>query len=182
MLSMALLLFSGWDEMRASNAGSFQPRARFPGPDGGAMRTPPFTPLADGVVRFCGEPILGIIATDRTSAELALEAVDIIFETNEAVVNVENALMDDAPCVWDIYPDNRCFCFERGDAASIQKANAKAAHLIKHQLRISRVTAAALEPRALRASFDNESGKYRLEVGTQTPNRIRPDLANCIRH
>jgi carbon-monoxide dehydrogenase large subunit len=170
----------GWDEMRASNAGSFQPRARFPGPDGGAMRTPSFTPLADGVVRFCGEPILGIIATDRTSAELALEAVDIIFETNEAVVNVENALMDDAPCVWDIYPDNRCFCFEKGDAASIQKANADAAHLIKHQLRISRVTAAALEPRALRASFDNESGKYRLEVGTQTPNRIRPDLATAL--
>ena len=100
----------GWDEMRASNAGSFQPRTRFPGPDGGAMRTPPFTPLADGVVRFCGEPILGIIATDRTSAELALEAVDIVFETNEAVVNVENALMNDAPCVWDIYPDYRCFC------------------------------------------------------------------------
>lgn len=170
----------GWDEMRAGNAGSFQPRARFPGPDDGAMRTPPFTPLADGVVRFCGEPILGIITTDRRSAELVLEAVEIVFETSEAVINVENALMENATCVWDIYPDNRCFCFERGDATKVQKANAKAAHIIKHQLKISRVTAAALEPRALRASFDNDTGKYRLQVGTQTPNRIRPDLATAL--
>jgi carbon-monoxide dehydrogenase large subunit len=47
-------------------------------------------------------------------------------------------------------------------------------------LKISRVTAAALEPRALRASFDQKTGKYRLEVGTQTPNRIRPDLATVL--
>ena len=55
----------GWDEMRAGNAGSFKPRAQFPGPDNGAMRIPPFTPLADGFVRYCGEPILGIIAVDK---------------------------------------------------------------------------------------------------------------------
>ena len=54
----------GWDEMYANNAGSFKPRAQFPGPDNGAMRIPPFTPLADGYVRYCGEPVLGIIAKD----------------------------------------------------------------------------------------------------------------------
>ena len=42
------------------------------------------------------------------------------------------------------------------------------------------MTAAALEPRAIRATFDNASSKYRLEVGTQTPNRIRPDLAIAL--
>lgn len=170
----------GWDEMRASNAGSFRPRAQFPGPDDGAMRTPPFTPLADGYVRYCGEPILGVIAKDKASAELALEAVDILFETCLPVIDVERARADDAASVWDIYPDNRCFYFEKGDAAKVQQVTAKAAHVIKHQLKISRVTAAALEPRALRASFDQKTGKYRLEVGTQTPNRIRPDLATVL--
>ena len=170
----------GWDEMRASNAGSFRPRAQFPGPDDGAMRTPPFTPLADGYVRYCGEPILGIIAKDKASAELALEAVDIFFETCLPVIDVEHARADDAASVWDVYPDNWCFYFEKGDAAKVQQVTAKAAHVIKHQLKISRVTAAALEPRALRASFDQKTGKYRLEVGTQTPNRIRPDLATVL--
>ena len=170
----------GWDEMRASHAGGFQPRARFPGPDNGAMREPPFTPLADGAVRFCGEIILGIIATNLTSAELAQEAVEIIFETNQAVTCIKDALIDDATCVWEMYPDNRCFCFEKGDAANVQMANSKAAHVIEHQLKISRVTAAPIETRALRASYDNDTGKYRLEIGTQTPNRIRHDLATAL--
>ncbi|NCW16321.1 MAG: xanthine dehydrogenase family protein molybdopterin-binding subunit, partial [Rhodobacteraceae bacterium] len=170
----------GWDEMRASNAGSFRPRAQFPGPDDGAMRAPPFTPLADGYVRYCGEPILGIIAKDKASAESALEAVDILFETCLPVIDIEHARADDAASVWDVYPDNRCFYFEKGDAARVKQVNEKAAHIIEHQLKISRVTAAALEPRALRASFDQKTGTYRLEVGTQTPNRIRPDLATVL--
>ena len=170
----------GWDEMKAGNASSFKPRAKFPGPDNGAMRIPPFTPLADGFVRYCGEPILGIIAIDKASADLALEAVSILFETSVAVIDVVNALSNGAACVWDIYPDNRCFHFEKGDSHKVKEENANAAHIIKHQLTISRVTAAALEPRAIRASFDNASGKYRLEVGTQTPNRIRPDLAIAL--
>lgn len=170
----------GWDEMYANNAGSFKPRAQFPGPDNGAMRIPPFTPLADGCVRYCGEPVLGIIAKDKASAELALEAVDILFETSSSVTDIANALSDGAECVWDIYPDNRCFHFEKGDAKKVQQENGKAAHVVEHQLTISRVTAAALEPRAIRASFNSASGKYRLEVGTQTPNRIRPDLATAL--
>ena len=75
-----IAIFS-WDEMRADNACGFKPRALYSGPDDGVMRTPPFTPLADGYVRFCGEPIIGIIAKDQASAELASEAVYIDFET-----------------------------------------------------------------------------------------------------
>ena len=97
-----------------------------------------------------------------------------------AVIDVVNALSNGAACVWDIYPDNRCFHFEKGDSHKVKEENENAAHVIKHQLTISRVTAAALEPRAIRASFDNASGKYRLEVGPQTPNRIRPDLAIAL--
>ena len=115
--------------MRAGNAGSFKPRAQFPGPDDGAMRIPPFTPLADGFVRYCGEPILGIVAIDKASAELALEAVNILFETSVAVIDVANALSNGAACVWDNYPDNRCFHFEKGDSNKVKKENANAAHV-----------------------------------------------------
>ena len=174
-----IAIFS-WDEMRANNVRCFKPRAQYPGPDDGMMRTPPFTPLADGHVRFCGEPVLGIIAKNIAIAELASEAVDIQFETNPAVTDVVNATLDNAPSVWDVYPDNKCFHLEKGDAKKVQLANETAAHIIEHQLKISRVTAAALEPRATRTSFDNNTGKYRLEVGTQTPNRIRPDLAAAL--
>ena len=115
----------GWDEMRAGNAGSFKPRARFPGPDDGAMRIPPFTPLADGFVRYCGEPILGIVAIDKASAELALEAVNILFETSVAVIDVANALSNGAARVWDNYPDNRCFHFEKGDSNKVKRGKLK---------------------------------------------------------
>ena len=169
-----------WRDLKASGVGSFVPRATFPGPDGGAMRIPPFTPLANGAVHYCGEPILGVLAEDLASAETICEHIKVSFDGHEAVTTVDQAISANAPRVWDMFPDNRCFLLEKGDADRVQEEMARAAHVAEHQLKISRVTAAAIEPRAMRVWFDAESDKFRLETGTQTPNRIRPDLARVL--
>ena len=169
-----------WRDMQASGVGSFVPRAAFSGPDGGAMRIPPFTPLANGAVHYCGEPILGVLAEDLATAETICEHITISFDGHDAVTTVDQALSANAPRVWDIFPDNRCFRLEKGDADKVRGQMARAAHVVEHQLKISRVTAATIEPRAMRVWFDAESDKYRLETGTQTPNRIRPDLAKVL--
>ena len=114
----------GWDEMEQGMPVPLS-LVHVSGPDDGAMRIPPFTPLADGFVRYCGEPILGIVAIDKASAELALEAVNILFETSVAVIDVANALSNGAACVWDNYPDNRCFHFEKGDSNKVKKGKRK---------------------------------------------------------
>jgi len=170
----------GWRDMQMTGADHFVPRATFSGPDGGAMRIPPFTPLANGAVHYCGEPILGVLAEDIASAETICEQINITFDGHGAVTTVRQALSPDAPKVWDMLPDNRCFCLEKGDADKVATQMTHAAHVVEQQLTVSRVTAAAIEPRAMRALFETESKTYRLEIGTQTPNRIRPDLAKVL--
>ena len=170
----------GWKEMKANGVKGFQPRLNHEGPDDGAMRRPPFPPLADRRIRYSGEPILAVIASSRAAGELASEAVEITYNADQAVVTVTDALHDNAPRVWDNFPDNRCFHLEKGDQTKVRQVQLGADHVVKQQLKISRVTAAAIEPRAMRASFDRATNKYQLELGTQTPNRIRPDLAKVL--
>ncbi|WP_103382581.1 xanthine dehydrogenase family protein molybdopterin-binding subunit [Pseudonocardia dioxanivorans] len=57
----------------------------------------PYHPTAVDRVRFVGEPIAVVVATDRYTAEDAAELVDIEYEPLEAVVSPRRALEPDAP-------------------------------------------------------------------------------------
>jgi aerobic carbon-monoxide dehydrogenase large subunit len=65
------------------------------------MTTPgaPLRPLADGDVRFVGEPIVLIVAESRYVAEDGAELVEVEIDSEPAVVDAEHALDDDAPIV-----------------------------------------------------------------------------------
>lgn len=174
-----LAVLTGQD-MAADGIGSFEPRLRFPGPDGTPMRIPRFPPMTAGSLRYLGEPVALILAETRTQAEDAAEAIILDIDERPTVVDCLAAIGPSAPLVWDEYPDNRSFVFEQGDGAAVQHALATAAHVVRQRLRISRVTAAALEPRSALASFDPTTGQYRLEIGTQSPHRIAAELAPVL--
>jgi CO/xanthine dehydrogenase Mo-binding subunit len=53
--------------------------------------------LADGVVRFAGEPIVAVAAIDATSAAEALATIDVEYEPLPVAGNVEAALAPGAP-------------------------------------------------------------------------------------
>ncbi|GJF06245.1 xanthine dehydrogenase family protein molybdopterin-binding subunit [Pseudonocardia sp. D17] len=57
----------------------------------------PYHPTAVDRVRFVGEPIAVVVATDRYTAEDAAELVDVEYEPLEAVVSPRRALEPDAP-------------------------------------------------------------------------------------
>jgi carbon-monoxide dehydrogenase large subunit len=159
----------------ADGLGSFLPRLRHPGPDGGEMRVPPFPPLAVEI-RHVGAPVAAVVATTQAQAEDAAERVAVEVSERPAVTDPLAAIAPDAPRVWDAFPDNRCFRVEKGDAAAVAQALARAAHVVRRRLRITRVTAAPLEPRGALAVDDPATGGYRLEIGTQAPHRLAPDL------
>lgn len=155
------------------------PRLKHPGPDGGDMRMPDVRPLAIDLVQYVGHPIAAVVARTRAQAEDAAEAILLDLDEREPVTDALEAVREDAPKVWPNLPDNRCFRFEQGDGAAVDAALARAAHVTRARLKISRVTAVALEPRVAVASWTEEDG-YRLEVGTQSPHRIRADLAPVL--
>ena len=58
-------------------------------------------PLADGKVRFVGEPVVAVVAETVAQAEDAAEAVIVDYEPLPAVVDPEAALAEGAPIQFD---------------------------------------------------------------------------------
>lgn len=166
-------------EQAADGIASFQPRIHRPGPGGREMLVPDLHPLAGDLVQYVGHPIAVVIAETQSAAEDAAEAILVDYDDRPAVTDSLAAKAPDAPLVWPDFPDNTCFHVEHGDRGAMESGLAQAAHVTRARLRISRVTAVALEPRAVIASFENGKG-YRLDVGTQSPHRLGKDLAPVL--
>jgi CO/xanthine dehydrogenase Mo-binding subunit len=56
--------------------------------------------LADGEVRFCGEPVVAVVAESEAVAEDALALIDVEYQELPAVLSAEAALAPDAAAVW----------------------------------------------------------------------------------
>lgn len=56
--------------------------------------------LAAGEVRYCGQPVVAVLAESEAIAEDALGLVEVEYEDLPAVLDTEAALAPDAPAVW----------------------------------------------------------------------------------
>lgn len=167
-------------DLDADGIGGFTTPFPFKRPDGQDMYRPSFGLLSKDVVRYVGDPIVAVVAETKSQAEDAAELVLIEYEDEPAVTDAQKALREGAPEVWPEVPGNLAFAVERGDKTSTEAAFAKAVHVTTLDLRITRVTANPIEPRAAIGTFDSETSRYTLRVGTQTPHRMRDTMAHDI--
>ncbi len=83
--------------------------AVFTGDDIGLDRIGPFVKddfaIAKGKVRYMGEPVVAVAATDLETAREATRLVDIVYEELPAVVTVEDAMADGAPLLHEDFAD-----------------------------------------------------------------------------
>lgn len=56
--------------------------------------------LADGEVRYCGQPVLAVLAESEAAAADGAALVDVAYEELPAVLDIDAALAPDAPAVW----------------------------------------------------------------------------------
>src|SRR5690349_24200037 len=82
--------------------------------------------LAQGRVRFTGEPVALIIAESATAAQDAAELVNIEYRDRPAIVGAAQAVDAGAPVVHDSVPGNLVMDYESGDDAGSKAAFAKA--------------------------------------------------------
>src|ERR671934_1536323 len=85
--------------------------------------------LAGDKVRFQGQEVACVIATDEYSARDALQLIDVDYEPLPAVVNARKALDPDAPLIREDIEgksDNHIFDWEAGDKAATDAAFEKA--------------------------------------------------------
>src|SRR5579859_4936592 len=63
-------------------------------------------PLAEGKVRFYGDPVAVVIAEDRYTARDARDLIEIDYEPLPAVTDVEKAMQPDAPRLYEEFDTN----------------------------------------------------------------------------
>ena len=127
----------------------------FKGRDG-AVKSPVTPALAEGRVRFVGEPVALVVAETAHAAQDAAEMIVAEYHDLPAVVDARAALEPDAPLLHDAVPGNLCFDFEYGDAAATEAAFAAAAHVVRLHHVSGRVVGNPMEPKAALAAWTGD--------------------------
>src|SRR5712692_2816631 len=148
--------------------------------DGSAFFIAPHPLLPVDRARFVGEAVAVVIAETPAVARDAAERVSVDYEPMPAATATKDAASAGAPVLWSEAGSNVCVDSETGDAAAVEAAFARAAHVVGLQTRINRVTGVPMEPRAAVAVYDEASGRYTLYAGSGGSQRQRGDLAAVL--
>ncbi|MGH7153195.1 MAG: xanthine dehydrogenase family protein molybdopterin-binding subunit, partial [Acetobacteraceae bacterium] len=144
--------------------------------------TTPHWPMPAEVVRFVGEPIAMVLAETAAAARDAAERLGITYDPLPAVTRAVDAVKPGAPCLWDEAPGNVCIDIEAGDAAETAAAFARAAHVVRIETWVQRVTGVPMEPRTTAAAYDAAIGQYTLYTGSgRGVVKAKLDLAQMLR-
>src|ERR1700732_5196100 len=172
-------VYTGAD-LVAEDIGTLPTLKVFMRPDGKPMTVPPRRLLAHEIVRFAGEPVAAVVAKSRIAAQSAAEAIAVEYEVLPSVVDPVAATKPGAPVVWAEVPDNIVAAMSYGDAAAVEAAFAKAAHVVSLDLVSQRLAPSAMEPRSTIAEVEKKTGRLILHVQSQTPGSTRDILAEAV--
>jgi len=141
----------------------------------------PHWPLPVEKARFVGEGVAMVVAETIAAAKDMAERVRIDYEPLPAVARAVDAIKPGAPALWDQAPGNLCIDVEAGDAAATANAFARAAHVVRLETWVQRVTGVPLEPRTTAAEYDQANGQYTLYSGSgRGVAKARLDLAQTL--
>src|SRR5438132_1939073 len=108
--------------------------------DGSGFFIAPHPVLAEEAVRYVGEPVVVVVAETLAEAMDAAERVDIVYQQRPAVARSQDALVPGAPPVWAEHGSNLCIESDTGNREATEDAFARAAHVVRLQTAINRVT------------------------------------------
>ncbi|MGX9351609.1 xanthine dehydrogenase family protein molybdopterin-binding subunit [Shimia sp. W99] len=135
--------------------------ARVKNRDGSQGAGPKRPLLAEGRVRYVGEPIAVVVAETLAHARDAAEM--ILFDFDDLPAHVDLAVGGET--LHAEAPENRAFDWGLGDEAATEAAFAKAAHVVRLEVGDNRVIVNSLEPRGSYAEW--EDGRVHVAVNAQ---------------
>ena len=142
-------------------------------PDGGPMNEPPRSVIAQGKVRFVGDPVAMIVAESVKQAKTAAQMIVVDLNSLPAVTSSVEAIKDGAPQLHTEAEKNVCFEWEIGDKDATEAAFANADHVTKLDLINNRKLPNAIEPRVAIGEFEAASDSYTLYTSSQLPHVVR---------
>ena len=135
--------------------------------------------LADGRVRFVGEPVAVVLADDPYLAEDAAWQVAVEYDALPAVADAERALEPDAELLYPEWGGNVLASMQVGDGDT-DAAFERAEHVIADRFHVGRSTGMPIETRAALAWLDPGSQRLELTASVQSAHHARMDLAEGL--
>jgi aerobic carbon-monoxide dehydrogenase large subunit len=148
------------------------------GPELAAHRHSPYPPLADGRVRFVGQPIAACLMPTRAQAEDLADKVDIELEELPVVVDVVAAMRPDSPRVFDEWPSNAYITTSvvEGNPEALSSAPIR----LRRRLRVNRQATVSLEGRGALAYWDHRLNELVVYLSTQGGQVKRMALSRML--
>jgi carbon-monoxide dehydrogenase large subunit len=139
------------------------------GPDVPEVARPP---LADGEVRFVGDPVALVLAESRYIAEDAVDLVVVDYESLPAVVDYAAGVGGDVS-VHEATPGNVIGEMAGAPAAEIDAVFASAPHVVSETFRQHAYAPVPMETRGLVVEWSGASGELTIWASTQVPHEVR---------
>ena len=147
------------------------------------------TALADGRVRYIGEPIAAVAATSEEIAERAVAAIEAAFDPLPAVFDPEAALAQEAPLLhpdWAGYTalpvlarDGNVASHSRIHHGDVEAAFSTCFRVYEHRFTTPSVHAGYTEPRAATARWEGD-GSLTVWSNGQLPYEVQATLADIL--
>ena len=132
-------------------------------------------PIATARVRYVGEPIAVLVATDRACAEDARELVEIDYDVLPAVVDVDAAVSAAAP---RLFPEGNVAASWASAVGDVDAALRASTHVVSERFSTGRQTGVPLETRGLLAEWG--AGGLTMWGVTKVPYFNRRNLAPML--
>jgi carbon-monoxide dehydrogenase large subunit len=137
----------------------------------------PRPPLAEGDVKFVGDPVAIVIAENRYIAEDALDLVDVDYDPLPAIADFTQAVNNEA-VVHEAYPDN--VAGGLAGAPPDEEAFAAAAYVADEQIYQQTHVPVPIETRGLVVEWVAATQELTLWASTQTPHELRAFAARLL--
>ncbi len=137
----------------------------------------PRPPLAEGEVKFVGDPVALVVADSRYIAEDAIELVEVDYEPLPAIADFTKAVGSDV-VVHEAYPDN--VAGGMGGAPPDEETFNTAAHVAEANVYQQIYAPVPMETRGMVVEWDASSEELTVWASTQTPHELRAFAARLL--
>ena len=158
-----------------------------PMPIGTPFPSPEHRAVAVDTVRYGGEPVAVVVASDRYVARDAAEAIVVSYDMLPAVVDLELAMTGKPVVVHSGFPNNVAVevppcgtgvsASGAVDDTAVDEAFRKAEVVISQRMVNQRLAPSAMEPRGVVAHYEPGKGTMTIWSSTQNPHILRTFVA-----
>lgn len=145
----------------------------------GAWQSSAYPVLADGRVRFVGEPMVAVVADSRYIAEDAVEEIVVSYRDLEVLATVEQSLAADAAPMHPGWKQN-WFAHKQIRVGDVDGAFANAFGVAERSVSVARHTGMPVETRACIGHYQSATGELVVWSTTQMPHIMRTGIADHL--